>query len=99
MLISGVGVCFAQPPALGRRSTAGGDWLSFQFAGQREPHSQSAKKPARRNGSLQNASKCSETFRNALARMTYCLGHPAIAASNGPVGNQHPFSKSMQSSA
>jgi hypothetical protein len=46
-----------------------------------------------------NASKCSETFRNALARMTYCLGHPAIAASNGPVGNQYPFCKSMQSSA
>jgi hypothetical protein len=42
MLISGVGVCFAQPPAVGRRSMAGGDWLSFQFAGQREPHSQSA---------------------------------------------------------
>jgi len=37
------------------------------------------------NGLLQNASKCSEAFRNALARMTYCLGHPAMVASIGPV--------------
>lgn len=47
------------------------------------------------NGLLRNTSKCSETFRNALAKMTYCLGHPAIAASNGPVGNQHPFCKAL----
>jgi hypothetical protein len=99
MLISGGGFCFAQPPAVGKRSTAGGDWLSFQFAGQRKPPSQSATKRNKWQRLLQNASKCSETFRNALARMTYCLGHPAIAASNGPVGNQYPFCKSMQSSA
>jgi hypothetical protein len=48
---------------------------------------------------LRNASKCSETFRNALLRMTYCLGNPAIAASKGPVGNQYPFCKSMKNSA
>jgi hypothetical protein len=44
MLIISGGVCFAQPPAVGKRSTAGGDWLSFQFAGQRKPPSQSATK-------------------------------------------------------
>jgi hypothetical protein len=37
------------------------------------------------NGLLQNASKCSEALRNALAIMTYCLGHPAFVASIGPV--------------
>src|ERR1035437_113307 len=90
MLISGGGLCFPQPPAVGKRSTAGGDWLSFQFPGQRKPPSQSATKRNKWQRLLQNASKCSETFRNALARMTYCLGHPAIAASNGLVGNQYP---------
>ena len=45
ILISGGYFCFAQPPAIGKPSTAGGDWLSFQFAGQREPPSQSVTKP------------------------------------------------------
>ena len=44
ILISGGYFCFAQPPAIGKSSTAGGDWLSFQFAGQREPLSQSVTK-------------------------------------------------------
>jgi hypothetical protein len=57
MLISGGGFCFAQPPAVGKRSTAGGDWLSFQFAGQREPHSQSAIK---RNKWQRFVTKCFE---------------------------------------
>jgi hypothetical protein len=43
------------------------------------------------NGLLRNASECSETFRNTLARMIHCLGHPAIVASNGPVGDHYPF--------
>jgi len=69
---------------------------SAEAAGQREPPSQFATSG---NGLLRNASECSGTFRNAQARMTYCLGHPAIVASNGPVANHSPFCKSMQSSA
>jgi hypothetical protein len=72
---------------------------SAEAAGQREPPVNPQQNATSGNGLLRNASKCSETFRNALARMTYCLGHPAIVASNGPVGNDYPFCKSMQSSA
>ena len=90
ILISGGYFCFAQPPAIGKSSTAGGDWLSFQFAGRRK---------SIRNKTQQVGTACYETFQNALARMTYCLGHPAItAAPNGPVGNRYPFCKSMQKS-
>ena len=72
----------------------------FHFAGRRKRSKLIRNKTQRvATACYKNASKCSETFRNALLRMTYCLGHPAIAASNGPVGNQHPFCKSMQSSA
>ena len=56
---------------------------SAEAAGQREPPSQSAtnRTSGSGNGSLRNASKCSEMFRNAPLGMTYCLGGPAIAAS------------------
>src|ERR1019366_3966533 len=57
---------------------------SAEAAGQREPPVNPQQNATSGNGLLRNASKCSETFRNALARMTYCLGHPAIVASNGP---------------
>jgi hypothetical protein len=99
MLISGGGSCFAEVPATGKRSTAGGIELRFS-----SPTNRKRPKPIRNKTQgvarlLQNASKCSETFRNALLRMTYCLGHLAMAASRRPVGNQHPFCKTMQSSA
>jgi hypothetical protein len=97
MLISGGGFCFAQPPAVGKRSTAGGTELRFSSPVNASRPVNSQQTATSGNGSLQNVSKCSETFRNA--RMTYCLGHPAIVASNGPVGNHHPFCKSMQNSA
>jgi hypothetical protein len=96
MLISDGGFCFAQPPAVGKRSTAGEIDTRFSSQVNGEPPSQSATSGS---GLLRNASKCSEPLRNVLLGMTYCLGHPFIAASNGPVGNQYPFCKSMQSSA
>jgi hypothetical protein len=85
MLISGGGFFLALPPAVGmrRRPTAP------TFVSVRRPM-QAAQVNSQQNatsgkGLLRNASKCSETFRNALARMTYCLGHPAIVATIGPV--------------
>jgi hypothetical protein len=99
MLISGGGFCFAEAPATGKRSTAGGIELRFSSSADASGPSQSATKRNEWRRLLQNASKCPETFRNALLRMTYCLGHPAIAASRRPVGTQLLFCKSMQSSA
>jgi hypothetical protein len=89
-VISGGGFSLAEPPASGSdRWPAGPIFVSV-----RRPMQTTKINPqknlTRRNGSLQNASKCSETFRNALARMTYCLGHPAIVAYNGPAGNHYP---------
>ena len=99
MLISGGGLSFAEPPASGKRSTPGGTDLCFSPPADTSGPSQSATKRNEWRRLLQNASKCSETFRNALLGMTYCLGNPAFAASRGLIGNQHPFCKTMQSSA
>jgi hypothetical protein len=99
MPISGGGFCFAQPPAVGKRSTAEGNDSRFSSQVNASRPVNPQQNATSGNGLLRNASKCSETFRNALARMTYCIGHSAIAASNGPVGNRYPFCKFMQSSA
>ena len=85
MLISGGGLRFAQPPAVGRRPTAGGTKLRFRSSADAGGPVNFATKRNEWHRLLQNASKCSEAFRNAMARMTYCLGHPAIVASIGPV--------------
>jgi hypothetical protein len=68
MLISGGGFCFVQPPAVGKRSTAGGDRLSFQFAGQHEPHSQSAIKRNKLQRSPNAAVGRHHQILNTLAR-------------------------------
>ena len=85
MLISGGGLRFAQPPAVGRRPTVGGTKLRFRSSADAGGPVNFATKRNEWHRLLQNASKCSEAFRNAMARMTYCLGHPANVASIGPV--------------
>jgi hypothetical protein len=74
MLISGGGFCFAEPPGSGKRSTVGGTDLRFSLQANASRPVNPQQNATSGNGLLRNASKCSETFRNALARMTYCLG-------------------------
>ena len=70
-------LCFAQPPAVGKRSTAGGTDPRFRSQVNASRPVNPPQNATSGNGSLRNASKCSETFRNALARMNYCLGLPS----------------------
>jgi len=97
MLITGGDFCFARPPVVGMRLPPGriDARFSSQLNASRPVNPQ--QNATSGNGLLRNASKCSQTFRNALARVTYCPGHPAIVA-DGPVGSDHPFCKSMQGS-
>jgi hypothetical protein len=80
MLISGGSICLAEPSASGGdRPPAGPTFVSVRrstLAVQVNPQQNATSGSG--NGSVRNASKCSEMFRNAPLGMTYCLGGPAI---------------------